>query len=112
MSNVNVFAPELRGTVKKEVDFIPGAWVLFYDDLTVGSIQLAQQAKESGDVNASLSLMLAQIADWNFSDSEDGKTLPINLETMNKFSSKLLIWISKAQEEILSSMSVTSEKKS
>jgi hypothetical protein len=110
MADINIFAPELRNVVRKEVSFIPGAWVDFYDDIKIGMVTKAQRAKDSGDMTLTLEIIADQIADWNFADGENSH-MPINLESIEKLPIKILLWLSKAQEEVISDISISSDKK-
>jgi hypothetical protein len=113
MDTVNVFAPELRGTVRKDVPFIKGAWVEFFDDITMDVIVKAQELNEVNKSNilANLDVLVNQIAFWNFAD-QDGKLLDINIASIQKLPMKLLNWIATSQTEILKDMSkVDSDKK-
>lgn len=105
--NVNVLSNDLRGIVRREVDFIPGAWVDFYDDVTVGQIRKAQKT-QTENIDASLDLIISQIADWNFADGEN-KKLPVNIDSLSRLSSKILTWISTVQSEVLTQ--IESKKK-
>lgn len=106
---VNIFESDLRNKVRKEVPFIPGAWVDFYDDTTVQSVQKAQQAKDSQDIKDTLQIVLDQISAWNFSD-EKGE-LPITFESLSKFPLKLVKWITEQQAEILTMVVSDAQKK-
>lgn len=108
MPNVNILSKDLRNTVKKEVDFIPGAYVEFFDDITVGVFRKAQESLENKNIQGSLDIILTQIADWNFADEKEEK-LPINIESLEKLPTKILVWLSNAQAEILND--IQSKKK-
>ncbi len=109
MADVNVLALELRTIIRKEVDFIPGAWVDFYSDITTGIARKAQISQQSNNLDTNLELVLSQIADWNFADNE-GQHLPVTSESLDKLSLKLLTWISTAQVEILTSQEEDKKK--
>ena len=102
MDSVNVLSSELRGTFRKEVPSIKGAWVEFFDDITMDVISKAQDSIKSGtpDITANLDIVANQIAFWNFAD-QDGKILPVNVDSLKKLPMKLIMWISTTQQEIL-----------
>src|ERR1700690_4476831 len=110
MDGVNVLDSSLRTTIKKEVPFIPGAYVLFYDSLTAADIKQAQilQAQEIKNVDDSFSLLLAQVASWNFTDGTN--PLPLTIDSLSKFTTKLLTWFSETETEILT-QDTTDKKK-
>ena len=110
MDGVNIFNKDLRVVVRKEVDFIPGAWVDFYDDLTMGDIKKAQDAKEAGDIFRSFDVLINQIADWNFAD-ENKKILPITIDSLGKFPSRLLKWLVESEKEVVDLEREESKKK-
>lgn len=117
---VNVFSPDLRNKVKRTVDFLPTAWVEFYDDITMDVIEKAQELKtafEKPDQNISESMsknydvMISQICSWNFADTE-GKVLPINADTLKKLPYRFIKWISDTESELLNSPAIEDKKKS
>lgn len=97
MNTVNIF--ELRNKVRKDIDYIEGAWVEFWDDVTIQAINEAQEAQKTGDTNSALRLVFNQIADWNLAD-EKGK-LEITFDNMLRLPVKILTWMSTAQNDIL-----------
>jgi hypothetical protein len=74
---VNVFSPDIRKKIKKEVPTIEGAWVEFYDDLLAGEIQdfsgdiNKMSEKEKG--NQGYEFVKTMISDWNFADLDEKK---------------------------------------
>ena len=100
METVNVLSKDLRTVIRKEVPFIPGAWVDFFDSITTGAIRKAQKAQKDQSMDLSMELLLSQIADWNFS-GEDKKALSLTLDSLDLLPMKLLNWIAEAQGEIL-----------
>lgn len=100
MDTVNIFSKDLRNIVRKDLISIPGAWVEFYDDITAGEIKKAQQAQETKDVTSSFEMIIGQIADWNFAD-ETTTILPINTETFDKLSLKVVKELADLQTEVL-----------
>ena len=92
---VNVFAKDLRGIVKKDCPFIQGAWIEFFDDITVGTITLAQEAENNNDITKTLELLITQISNWNFAD-EQNQPLPIAIESLKKLPFKLIKWLSES----------------
>ena len=108
MDTVNIFAKDLRGKIKKDAP-IEGAWVEFYDDITVGTISLAQSAK-SGDIEQALNLLVTEIADWNFAD-EEGQ-LPITIESLKRLPLKIITWLVNSMEEILTTEEDSKKKAS
>lgn len=99
MDTVNVLSKDLRTVIRKEVDFIPGAWVDFFDSVTTGVIRKAQNAQKNESLEMSMEMLLQQIAGWNFA-GEDKKVLPLTLESLDLLPIKLLTWIATAQQEI------------
>jgi len=99
MDNFNITSSEIRGSVKKDVPFLKGAWVEFWDDTTVGTMKKAQSLQDDSNIDTSLELLLSQIKSWNFADAE--KILPINLESIEKLPVKLMTWLAQMQSEIL-----------
>jgi hypothetical protein len=97
---VNVFAPELRKKIRKEVDFIPGAWVEFWDDITLDQARKAQDVLNSKSITTNLDIMVNQIVDWNFADAEN-KKLEVTIDNLAKLSIKLITWISTQERDIL-----------
>jgi hypothetical protein len=110
MDTINVFAPELRGVVRKEIPFIPGAWVEFFDDVTGEAITSAEAAVASKDINQNYLLLLSQIKNWNFAD-QDNKPLAVTLENLKRLNSKFITWMSATQAEILTSEAADDKKK-
>ncbi len=109
MDTVNVFAQDLRGKVKKDCPQIKGAWVEFYDDITVGAIDAAQEAQATSNISKTLELLVLQIADWNFAD-ENGP-LPISIDSLKRLPLSLIKWLSQTQADLLSSGEVEAKKK-
>lgn len=109
MNTVNVLSKDIRKVIRKEVDFLPGAWVDFYDSVTVGQVKQAQKAKDNQDIDTSLDIVIAQIADWNFADAK-GEILPINKESIELLPLKILVWLGKVQEEILADLEEDKKK--
>lgn len=105
---VNIFKSDIRGIIHKEVDFIPGAYVDFYDSPTIGAIKKAQQAQTTQDIDLSLGVILNQIADWNFAD-ENG-ILTVNMENLEKLPFKLLTWIAETQGAIIQDQATAKKK--
>lgn len=113
MNYVNVFAPELRGTIKRDVPFLPGAWVSFYDDITPAMLEQAKaETERTGEaMNSDLLLLSQMIADWNFAD-EKGKRLDITVDNLKKLSlTKFLAWLINTQGEILKVMQAAAVSK-
>lgn len=99
MDGVNVFATELRTVVKKECPFIPGAFVEFWDSLTVADLEAATVLKDTPSLDGSIDLALKQISGWNFTNGVS--PLPLTKDTFKLLSNKLLFWIFRAQGEVL-----------
>lgn len=110
MDKVSVFTSDIRGVVKKEIPFIAGAWVEFFDDVTVADIKLAQQAQDAQDIDKNLGFVIKQIANWNFIDGE-GKDIPINVDGLSKLPFKVLKWLFTAVTEVLSNPEFEDKKK-
>ena len=98
MDTINVLSSDLRSKIKKNSPVV-GAWVEFYDDITMDQAKKAQEMISRDDINSSLELLLPMIADWNFAGT-DGK-LPLTIESLSKLPSKLVRWLSQMQKEIL-----------
>ncbi len=109
--SVNIF--ELRGTIKKEIPFIEGAWVEFYDDMVVNDIILAQSVDVTKPDSFSMGLenFFKQVADWNFAD-KDGKALPVTFESFKLLPMKIITWMGEMQKEIMTPKVAGEEKKS
>jgi len=99
MDTVNVLGKDLRNVIKKEVDFLPGAWCEFFDDVTMLALEEAQLAKDNRNINTSLILVMDQISDWNFAD-ELGNKLPVNIDSLKKLPMKLIKWLTEAETAI------------
>lgn len=110
MASVNVLSNDIRGKIKKEVPFISGAFVTFFDDVTVEVITKAQSARNSEDILKNLDVVIAQIVEWNFSDGE-GNILPLTTESLTKIPMKLLKWINETEAELINSPAIKEEKK-
>jgi hypothetical protein len=85
---INPFNIELRQKVKKDLTSIPGAWIEFYDDLTIAQIKSAEKGLKDKDMDIQVRILLAQISDWNFCNTENEK-LPIAAESIEKLSLKV-----------------------
>jgi len=90
---INVVAKESFGKIVKQVPFLQGAEVTFFTDVP-GSFgeQLEKKRKELGEVDAGYWSALETIAEWNFA-GEDGKELPLSVDSFKKLSLKLQKWI-------------------
>ncbi len=110
VEGVNVFAADIRNKVRREVDFLPGAWVEFYDDVTIDQLQKAQEVKKNANLLDGIDLVLSQIASWNFAD-ETGKILEINKVNLGRLGSKLLRWLINAQASIINPEAEDPKKK-
>lgn len=111
MDTVNILSSDLRNKIRKEVSFVSGAWVEFFDDITMDVVSKAQEAsKESNNIETSLEIIVNQIADWNFAD-KDKNILPISVETLKKLPSKILFWFGETQKEILANINQTEDTK-
>jgi hypothetical protein len=110
MDGVNVLTNNLRTVIRKDVPFIPGAWVGFWDSVTIGDIKHAQMKEGTvATIDGTIELLISQIAEWNFKDGD--KILPITKETFDLFSTKFIEWFSQMQAEILQ-VQTESKKKS
>lgn len=110
MDGVNVLANNLRTVIRKDVPFIPGAWVEFWDSITVGEVKQAQamQEKETKNIDDNLQLVIRQISGWNFTDGTN--PLPITIATFEQFSSKMLQWFAEAEAEVLNAQQENKKK--
>ncbi len=108
MDSVNIFKGELRNKVRVAVPFIEGAWVEFYDDTTVDAVQKAQTAQLSKDIIDNLSVIINQIAAWNFAD-EKGE-LPITTHSLARFPMKLIKWLADEQGKMLQAINTQEEE--
>lgn len=109
MSNINVFAPELRNVVRKDLKTIPGAWVDLFDDITVEQVTKAQDLGENPDIVSTLSVLILQIFDWNFSDDK-GK-LDITIENLKRLPLKIITELSQLQAEVVQDSAKLDKKK-
>ncbi len=100
MQTVNAF--EIRGKVKKEIAFLPGAYVVFFDDITVDQVLKAQEAQNGQDMLSNMDILLGQIVEWNLAD--DNGPLEVNMESIKRLPLKIITWISETQSEILGSI--------
>lgn len=99
MSGVNVTANALRSIIRKEVPFIPGAYVDFYDSITVQDVRSAESLQANPNIDDSIALIISQVADWNFMDGDS--PLAITKESFSLFTTTLLQWFTTAQGEVL-----------
>lgn len=111
MSGINVFSQDLRGKVRKEVSFLPGAWVVFFDDITAGDISAAQNAKDSQELDTNLALIFNGIAEWNFAD-EKGNILPVSIDSLKRLPLKFITWLATAQSEVMQNLTEDKKKES
>lgn len=73
MENVMVFGTDLRGRVRKDFPLVSGAWVEFYDDISMGEMGLAQKYEETKSEDDLLELLATLVADWNFAGQDGNK---------------------------------------
>jgi hypothetical protein len=107
---VNIFAPELRKTVRCNIDFIPGAWVEFYTDVTVGTIIDAQKIS-SKNIESSLPVLISTVASWNLADANNVE-IAITLEGFKLLPMRLLDWLNvKINNEVFSNPNEIDKKK-
>ena len=71
----------------------------------------AESTEGSNDIASGLELVLSQIADWNFADT-DGKKLSLTMDGLTKLFLSIVTWLSKQQEEILRGANADAKKKS
>jgi len=124
---IPVINVDLRSKIKENVPFLEGAWVEFYDDLTVADQKLLQDSdfsklkkrldesyddfdvreKESlskqSDTGRQLTLNL--VSSWNFAD-EKGNVVEVNLEIFKVLPLKLQRWILKTTTDIIKGLKV------
>lgn len=110
MDTVNVFAPELRKIIRKDVSLIPGGWVEFLDDITMSSLTKAQDGTKTNNIDEMMSILVDQISDWNFSDAK-GVTIPITLQGIKSLPMKLVTWLINTQTEIIKPPELEDKKK-
>lgn len=110
VDTVNVLAPELRNRIKRFVDFIPNAWVEFYDDITVSAIKLIQESQKDQNITSNLQVIADQISDWNFTDSQ-GEKIQTSADGLTRLPLKLLTWISQQTADILDPSKQEDKKK-
>jgi len=110
METVNVLNPEIRNVVRKNVDFLPGAWVDFYDDTTIEIIEKAQAAQATPDIKSGLQIVVSQIKGWNFADG-DGKILEVSVDSLTRLSSKFINWLSTTEAELMNPAKIEDKKK-
>ena len=103
---VKVTSKELFEKVRKDIPFIPGAWVEFWSDLSGDTPEKLAKFKDPTDQGYESIITL--VADWNFADLE-GKKLPVTTESMRKLSLKLQRWISDCVGEVMEDL--TAKKK-
>ncbi len=99
MSNFNIQNNALRTVVEKEIPFLKGAFISFYDSPTAADLKKANQLKEDQDFDSSLDFILSQIADWNLSD-DNGK-LEVNRENLERLPINVINWIAQAPAGII-----------
>lgn len=107
MDSVNIFS-SLRSTVRKDVPFLPGAWVEFWDSITIGEAKRARDLAKAPQLEATIGFILAQVANWNFTDGTN--PLPITPATFDTFSMKLLTWFSQMEADIMQEQNETKKK--
>jgi len=83
---------ELRGTVRRDVPFIEGGWVDFFDDLTLATVDKAKSIENKANVDANLSILCEQIVDWNFYKTAEEK-LPISVGSFKSLPIKVVTWL-------------------
>lgn len=94
---MNVNITDIRKRIKKDVPLIEGAWVEFYDDITVNDMENAQKmSKDETTMDERLLFIASQIAGWNFAD--DNGDLPINSDSLKLIPFKVLNWIVDTQQ--------------
>lgn len=84
---------ELRKIVRLDVPFIEGAWVEFYDGLTLNDVEKTKDlSANQEDLYKSMDVLASQINDWNFYKDAQNK-LPINIETIKTLPIKVVTWM-------------------
>jgi len=110
MDTVNVITSDFRKIVRRNISIIPGAWVEFYDDVTVGSLIESLDDTRKDSILLRIDLLFSQISDWNFAD-EKGEKLPVTKESFKRLSNKILECMIKEQYEVLSYAADLDKKK-
>lgn len=104
---VTVFGVDLRNKVRQDFPFVQGAWVEFYDDITMGSALEINTSDASVSAQESLQLLVNQIADWNFADS-NGKA-EISIENLKKLGSAQIKWMMEQVQKVIEAANAVAE---
>lgn len=100
MDGINVISNDLRSVIRKEVPFIPGAWVDFWDSFIMADLEKAQ-SQTNPDLKSGTDFLIKQISNWNFTDGTN--PLPITQTSFQLLTDKLVTWLFTAQKEVLES---------
>ena len=100
MELVNVFSPDIRKRIKRDVPTIEGAWVEFYDDFLAGEVQeLGKAMSEEEKSDRGYEFIRSLIADWNFAGT-DGKKLDITVENIKKLPVRVQTFLATAGADV------------
>lgn len=109
---VQVFGVDIRNKVRRDFPFVVGAWVEFWDDAIMRNVLQAQDASDKTSTKDALSIIVDQIADWNFSDETNTK-VTVSIEAVELLGVKSLKWLSETAVEVtnIASQKADTEKK-